>query len=126
MTNQPFKSAALAYNDILLYLKHNASAASPKTLEEIHKACPGSKNFQQVKDAVKKYRAQGKLHTLREGRSLVVWYNHGPLAPVVIDKAPPKEPKVTAAKPTKVLPEIVVTDKEVTIISDKIKITVTL
>jgi Fe2+ or Zn2+ uptake regulation protein len=110
----------------------NTTVRNPLTLKEVLARCPSAKREQQVYDALKKYRAQGRVKRIREGREYKYWKeDHTPedtIAEFGLNEAMQafntelKRYKEEHKEMDK--PEVLVTDKAVIIISSRIKVTI--
>lgn len=136
-THKPFKSAAMAYNLIEKYVREHTTAMNPTTIQRIYDALKDDlKNIQQVKDAVKRFRANGKFSAVREGQALSIWWrnysgattNGGLTPPSVAAASLPKnlQQKYTtdvAVKPSD-MPEVHISKTSINIIAGGVKITI--
>ena len=134
-----FKDSALAYAEVLKYLR-SQKPGDAKTIDQIWRDLSHisfMRNTQQVIDAIKSYYAKGWLGRMREGRAFVYWAKSsvpesktGDAKTIgqiwaMIDRAelpPAPAPAPTSTSTNK--PEIIVTDNSIVINHAKCKITI--
>ena len=132
-THRPFKSAALGYHNILNYMKNNTTAENPTTVEKVYAALKDEvKNVQQVRDAVKRFRTQRLVASVREGRELAMWWIGGDNLRVI----KPEHTTVTTVTKSEILttpvthhkdvnmPEVQITKDNISILAGGVKITI--
>lgn len=137
-THKPFRSAAMGYHEVHRYLRDNAPATSPKTIEQIYEALKDKvKNLQQVRDAITTFRNKGYVASMREGRAIVVWYKDSAATPVevtqpetsmtmteVIKPAILTQPSVSVEARPSDLPEVQISKDRINILAGGVKISI--
>jgi hypothetical protein len=129
MEMKPIKQSAIAYAEVLAALE-GTSVCNPITIKDVHLQCPSATGEQQVWDALRKYRLQGQVKRIREGREYKYWRErHDPTSPMwttfgaEMERASVKN--IQEQKPQGIdKPEVLITDKAVIITSSRIKVTI--
>jgi hypothetical protein len=132
----PFRDSALAYAQVLTYLK-TLKPGVMATIGEIYQAISKShgyvRNPQQVADALKSYYAKGQVSRIREGRNYAYWAKavdvEPSAAPIDMSKHAPVQVEIPQVGLSKIpgtdnKPEIVVTSSSIIINHAKCKITI--
>jgi hypothetical protein len=124
MTNH-FKDTAIAYNEVAIALEKTLPH-KPVSIATLYAQCPHAKNKQQVSDAVKKYRSEGKVGMLKEGRTGMFWWKSGAARLVAEGKIRQdlQQGVDTVAKKQSDRPEITVSDRLIVISTNKFKISI--
>ena len=132
MENKPFKDTALAIQAIHTRMK-STTIVNPLTCGELHRQLVDvTKDEKQCENAIRRMYSKGELLKIREGKNVRYWWNDKYSEPVrkTAPAKAPTPPKVVVAQTTaptssgKNIPEILVTQTSVVIMSDRIKITV--
>lgn len=77
--SQVFKDAAIAQSALLDYMKTHTNVANPKTIYELAKAVPETKNATQIYNFLITAKAKAKVASIREGKVRRYWYKGDPV-----------------------------------------------
>lgn len=123
--HQPFKASALAYQAIYDYVRDNTTVENPIKVATLYDALKQDvRDFQQVRDAVKRFRDTKAFASIREGQQIVIWWR-GDDTPKQAAVKSVKLPKpVPQAQPVTDMPEVKITKAAIHIMAGGVKITI--